>query len=158
MAKPRPDGASTLESDEPRRGRPSPRRDGSWRRRYGAKVAYSLERTFSCPVELALEVLAGKWKTVILAHLKQRPLRYAELRALIPSLSDKMLTQRLRDLDELGLVVRHKDGGRGARSRYELTARGRSLRPVLEGLHAWGRGLAAEVGATFESAASRRRA
>src|SRR5215510_16615766 len=101
-------------------------------------MAHSLRRRFSCPVELALEILNGKWKTVILAHLKQGSLHYSELRALIPILSDKLLTERLRDLEELGLVVRHKSGGRGAPSRYELTARGRSLGPVLQALYDWG--------------------
>ena len=113
-------------------------------------MAYSLRRRFSCPVELALEILSGKWKTVILAHLKQRSMRYEELRARIPSLTDKMLTQRLADLEELGLVVRHKTGGRGSRSWYELTPRGRSLRPVLQGLYDWGDSIAGEVGAIIE--------
>jgi DNA-binding HxlR family transcriptional regulator len=113
-------------------------------------MAHSLRRRFSCPVELALEILDGKWKPVILAHLKQRPLRYAELRALIPALSDKMLAQRLRDLEELGLVVRHKRGGRGAPSLYELTARSDSLRPALQALHDWGAQIAGEVGAIVE--------
>src|SRR5215813_14684129 len=79
-------------------------------------ATYSLRRKFSCPVELALEILNGKWKTVILAHLKERSLGYAELRARIPSLTDKMLSQRLKDLEELALIVRYKNGGRGARS------------------------------------------
>lgn len=113
-----------------------------------------LRRTFSCPVELALEVLGGKWKTVILAYLKERSMRYAELRAQLPALSDKMLTQRLRDLEALGLVVRHKRGGRGAESRYELTSRGRSLSPVLQGLYDWGTKLAPELGAVITPPAS----
>ena len=114
-------------------------------------MSQSLRRRFSCPVEVTLEVLNGKWKTVILAHLKERSMRYTELRALIPSLSDKMLSQRLRDLEELGLVVRHKDGGRGARSHYQLTPRGASLRPVLQSIYDWGESIAAEVGATIET-------
>jgi DNA-binding HxlR family transcriptional regulator len=113
-------------------------------------ATYSLRRSFSCPVELALEILGGKWKTVILAHLKERSLRYAELRALIPALTDKVLTERLRDLEALDLVVRHKHGGRGAPSRYELTRRGRTLGPVLQGLYDWGEHIADEVGATIE--------
>ena len=108
-----------------------------------------LRRTFSCPVELALEILGGKWKTVILSYLKERSMRYAELRTQLPALSDKMLTQRLRDLEALELVIRHKRGGRGAESRYELTARGRSLSPVLQGLYEWGTQLAPEVGAVI---------
>jgi DNA-binding HxlR family transcriptional regulator len=113
-------------------------------------LAHSLRRKFSCHVELALEIVNGKWKPVILAHLKQGSLRYAELRALIPALSDKMLTQRLKDLEELGLVARHKRGGRGARSQYELTPRGASLRPALQALHDWGELIAKDVGADVQ--------
>src|SRR5262245_4070213 len=113
-------------------------------------MVHSLRRKFSCPVELSLEILDGKWKPVILAYLKQRSLHYAELRALIPALSDKVLTERLQDLEELGLVVRHKSGARGAPSVYELTARGKSLGPVLQALYDWGRHIAPEVGASVE--------
>ena len=109
-----------------------------------------LKRKFSCGVELTLEIIGGKWKPVILAHLKQGALRYGELRALIPALSDKMLTQRLKDLEHLGLVRRRKSGGRGAPSSYELTARAQSLRPALEALNAWGERIAGEVGANVE--------
>ena len=119
-------------------------------------MAHSLQRKFSCPVELALEIVNGKWKPVILAHLKEGALHYSELRALIPALSDKVLTQRLKDLEELGLVVRHKRGGRGSPSKYQLTARGSSLRPVLQALYDWGEVIAKDVGAVIEPARSRR--
>jgi DNA-binding HxlR family transcriptional regulator len=110
----------------------------------------TLQRKFGCGVELALEILGGKWKLVILAKLKQGALRYAELRASIPTLSDKVLTQRLNDLAELGLVIRHKRGGRGAPSSYQLTARALSLAPALDALYAWGEQIAKEVGALIE--------
>jgi DNA-binding HxlR family transcriptional regulator len=103
---------------------------------------------FGCPVELTLTLLGGKWKPVILAHLKQRPRPYAELRRLIPRLSDKMLTQRLRDLREQGLV--EKSGG-PLRVRYQLTARGRSLAPVLQAMHDWGQQMAGPLGAILDS-------
>ena len=115
-------------------------------------MAYSLRRRFHCPVELSLEILAGKWKPVILAHLKQQPLRYGELRRLIPRLSDKMLTQRLLDLEAQGLVARSKQGKRGAPAEYRLTPRGESLRHVLQALYDWGEVVAPEVGATIEPA------
>lgn len=113
-------------------------------------MAYRLDGQFSCAVELALEIVSGKWKPVILAHLKQGPLRYGELRARIPALSDKMLAQRLKDLEELGLVLRDKRGGRAAVSRYKLSARGESLRPVLQALHDWGTQVAPQVGAVIK--------
>jgi len=100
--------------------------------------------TFGCPVELALSVLGGKWKTVLLAHLKGGPLRYRELRARVPALSDKMLTQRLRDLETLGLVTKLPRGGG-----YRLTPRGDRLRPALDALYRVGRELAPELGATI---------
>jgi DNA-binding HxlR family transcriptional regulator len=100
------------------------------------------ERTFGCPVEVALFVLGGKWKTVLLAHLKDGPLRYRDLRARVPSLSEKMLTQRLRELEKLGLVAKL-----GRERGYALSARGERLRPALESLYASGRALAPEIGA-----------
>ncbi len=78
---------------------------------------------------------------MILARLKDGPLRYGELRRLIPRLSDKVLTERLADLQALGLVA--PGGGRGGG--YRLTARGESLRPVLQALYDWGEGLAPEL-------------
>jgi DNA-binding HxlR family transcriptional regulator len=109
-----------------------------------------LRRKFSCGVELALEMLGGKWKPVILAHLKEGALRYGELRARIPVLSEKVLTQRLRELEQRGLVRRRKSGGRGAPSIYEITPRAESLRLALEALNDWGMAIAAEVGAKVE--------
>jgi DNA-binding HxlR family transcriptional regulator len=107
-------------------------------------MASDLRRAFACPVELAMEVLAGKWKPVILARLKDGPLRYGELRRLVPSLSDKMLTQRLHDLEELGLVASERTGRAVT---YRFTPRAERLTPVLEALYAFGEALAPQVGA-----------
>ena len=80
--------------------------------------------------------------------LRLRPREGHELRARIGRrLSDKMLTQRLSDLEEQGLVVRSKSGGRGSPSAYRLTPRAQTLRPALQALHDWGSGMAREVGA-----------
>jgi DNA-binding HxlR family transcriptional regulator len=94
-------------------------------------------RLYGCPVELALELIGGKWKTVILARLKENSMRYGELRRAIPDLADKVLTQRLRDLEENGFVER-SSGGTDDAIRYRLTSYGRSLAPALEALYAWG--------------------
>ena len=84
-------------------------------------------RRFSCEVEFALDVLGGKWKAVILALLKERPRPYGELRRRVPRLSDRMLSQRLADLQSLGFIERRKVGRRGAPSEYRLTRRGNTL-------------------------------
>jgi len=112
-------------------------------------MATSLRREFSCGVEVALAIVGGKWKPVILAHLKEGPMRYGELRRAIPRLSDEMLAQRLRELEQSGLVTRRKNGGRGARSVYALTARVQALRPALAALNSWGTKMSAEIGATI---------
>ena len=111
-------------------------------------------RLYGCPVELTLDLLGGKWKTVILSRLKQTPLRYGELRRAIPGLADKVLTQRLHDLERAGFVERAKlaDG----QIRYRLTAHGRSLGPALEALYAWGRRVAPALNARFASQSSSR--
>jgi DNA-binding HxlR family transcriptional regulator len=92
---------------------------------------------FHCPTEFTLAVLGGKWKTVILSYLKERPCRYAELRRLVPRLSDKMLSQRLRDLTRSGLVARQEPTGSRAHT-YFLTAKGRTLSEPLQQLYVWG--------------------
>jgi DNA-binding HxlR family transcriptional regulator len=116
----------------------------------GNGMAAGLNRRFYCGVELTLEILQGKWKPVILAHLKEGPMRYGELRAAIPRLSEKMLSERLRDLEEQGLVSRFKVGRRGSPATYRLTQRGESLRPLLGALNDWGFQIADTVGATVE--------
>src|ERR1700686_5506230 len=98
-------------------------------------MAKRLAKSFNCPTEFTLEVLGGKWKTVILCYLKQRPCRYAELRKLVPKLSDKMLTERLRDLAAMGLVARRKATGKMRGDVYVLTSRGRSLGDLLHVLY-----------------------
>jgi DNA-binding HxlR family transcriptional regulator len=97
-----------------------------------------LAKYFHCPTEFTLAVLDGKWKTVILCYLKERPCRFAELRKLVPRLSDKMLAERLRDLTAAGLVVRRPVGISGRMQTYALTEKGRSLSVVLQHLYAWG--------------------
>jgi len=92
-----------------------------------------------------MELLQGKWTVVLLARLKQGAMRYGELRACIP-ISDKMLTQRLRELQERDLV------GKGADGRYGLTPRADAFRGVLESLYRWGEEEAERRGIVFPSA------
>jgi DNA-binding HxlR family transcriptional regulator len=98
-----------------------------------------------CPVELSLNLLGGKWKVVILARLKEQPLRYAELRHRIPGLSDKILTERLVDLRRQGWIERGRDGNGRGLTRYRLTEKGQTLRPVLQQLYEWGAEQAVEM-------------
>src|SRR4051794_40190523 len=96
------------------------------------------EDVYHCPVEVAVDVIGGKWTPVILAHIKERPRRFSELRRLIPDITEKMLTERLRSLEADGIVRR--DVGDQARPHveYRLTSVGQSLVPVLQALYDWG--------------------
>ncbi|MBC7973765.1 MAG: helix-turn-helix transcriptional regulator [Myxococcales bacterium] len=108
-----------------------------------------MRATYACPVELALDVLGGKWRAVILARIKEGTERYADLRRLVPRMSEKMLSQRLHELVGAGLVQR-----RGAA--YVLTARGESARKAMDALYAWGEALASELGVQVEPPARAR--
>ena len=106
-------------------------------------------RLYGCPVEFALDALGGKWKTVFLARIKEQPMRYSELRRMIPSLSDKMLTQRLADLVEIGFVV--LDASPDGKARYALTERGNDLAAALQALYDWGSEHGRAEGVRFRS-------
>lgn len=106
----------------------------------------TLSKTYSCPTAFTLAVLGGKWKTVLLSYLKQRPLRYAELRRLTPGLSDKVLSERLRELEDDGLVHQMPDPASAHVEIYTLTPMGQSLEPALNALFDWGRAHAAAYG------------
>ncbi|WP_286161002.1 winged helix-turn-helix transcriptional regulator [Aphanothece minutissima] len=89
-------------------------------------------------VRAALQVLEGKWTLPILWQLRQGPQRYGDLRRVIPEISDKLLTQRLRDLERDGLVEREVTPTRPPRVSYSFSDYGRTLIPVIQSLCAWG--------------------
>ena len=108
-----------------------------------------MPKSYSCPVELTVDVVGGRWRTVILSHLKEGVHRYGELRRRTPGITDKMLTQRLRELEADGLVARRDLGTAAPHVEYDLTDEGRSLAPVLQALYDWGAARAGRTGVTF---------
>jgi DNA-binding HxlR family transcriptional regulator len=102
------------------------------------------ERVYTCPVELALQVIGGKWKPLILWHLgTDGTLRFGQLKRGMPAITQKMLTQQLRELEADGLVLRKVYAQVPPKVEYSLTELGDSVMPVLRQLCAWGRGLEA---------------
>src|SRR4051794_1931999 len=93
---------------------------------------------FHCPVEATLDVIGGKWKVVILFWVKDRTLRFGELRRKIPGVSERMLTQQLRELEEHGIVHREVYPEVPPRVEHSLTDYGRTLGPITELMCAWG--------------------
>jgi DNA-binding HxlR family transcriptional regulator len=104
-------------------------------------------------VEVTVDVIGGRWRTVILAHLKEGVHRYGELRRLMPDITEKMLTQVLRELEADGLVARQDHGTVPPRVDYRLTEEGRSLAPVLQALYDWGAARAARTGIPIDEPA-----
>ncbi len=100
----------------------------------------------SCSVERALNIVGAKWTLVILHDLMDGPKRFGELQRLIPSASAKMLTERLRDLEQHGLISRTHFPEVPPRVVYALTETGRTLWPIVDSLDRWGRRLTVASG------------
>jgi DNA-binding HxlR family transcriptional regulator len=90
------------------------------------------------PAERALRVISGRWKAIILYHLFDGPRRLSVLQRLLPDISQKMLVQQLRELEQHGIVHREIFRQVPVRVDYSLTDLGRSLEPVLLTLCEWG--------------------
>lgn len=93
---------------------------------------------YHCPIEVTLSVIGGKWKALILYHVMSRPRRFNELRRLIPLVTQRMLTQHLRELEAAGILHRQVFEKVPPHVEYSLTTRGRSLVPVLNSMADWG--------------------
>lgn len=108
---------------------------GAVARQEGSRHDVALE----LPEDLAreLEVLAKRWTLQLLFLLLQRPARFSELERAVPGLTNRVLTDRLRELQDAGLVDRQVDPGPPIMSLYALTADGEALRPILESLRSW---------------------
>lgn len=91
-----------------------------------------------CPVEAALEQIAGKWKGLILYHLLSETLRFNELSRRIGNVTQRSLTKQLREMEADGIVHRKVYAVVPPRVDYSLTEKGQQLRGVVEALHAWG--------------------
>lgn len=92
-----------------------------------------------CPVTATLDLIGGRWKTLILFHLSTGKKRFGEIAVRIPSISRKVLTEQLKELEKDGLVNRKQYNEIPPRVEYSLTSLGESLSPVLTEIAQWGR-------------------
>lgn len=107
---------------------------------------------YQCSMELTLALIGGKWKSLILWHLGDNTLRFSELRKTLPQVTQKMLTQQLRELEESGLVRRFIYTQVPPKVEYSLSPAGRSLLPILATMCDWGINYVKDTGSEEELA------
>lgn len=104
-----------------------------------AKARHSrLDCNPGCSVEAAISLIDGKWKCVILFHLLEGTHRFNELRRKLPGVTQRMLTNQLRELEADGLIARTVYAQVPPRVDYDLSPRGCTLEPILTALKLWG--------------------
>ena|ERR1051326_3822641 len=96
-------------------------------------------RVYYCPVEVSLDMIGGRWKPLILWHLRGHTRRFGDLRRLIPNVTEKMLAEKLRELESDGLVHREVYRQVPPKVEYSLTPYARGLDGILEELCHWGK-------------------
>lgn len=104
-------------------------------------------KLYPCTVSVAMDLVGGKWKVVILYHLKEAPKRYSELRKDLRGITEMTLSLQLKQLEQDGLISRQVYGEKPpVKVVYSLTDFGQSFTPVLEAILGWGNQIAAERG------------
>ncbi len=95
---------------------------------------------YQCEIELTLEILSGKWKALIIWNLHLHDsIRYNEFRRLIPGITQKMLTQQLKELEKYGIVSRTVHPTVPPTVEYQLTDLGKELTPIMSAMDQWGK-------------------
>lgn len=96
-------------------------------------------RVFNCNMELTLDIIGGKWKPIIIYHIGNGDqVRYGELKRLIPSINERVLSRELRDLEKKGIITREEFKEKVLRVEYTLTEIGNEVLPLLNDLTEWG--------------------
>lgn len=104
-------------------------------------------KVYPCTISLAMDLIGGKWKAVILYHLKDAEKRYSELRKEAPNITEMTLSLQLKQLEKDGLVLRKVYGKKPPiKVVYSLTEFGKTFIPVLETITSWGNQIVLEKG------------
>jgi len=101
------------------------------------KAEAESDRRLTCEVETTLKVIGGRWKVLIIRELMMGVKRFGELQRALPGITQKMLTQQLREMEEDGIVHRQVYAQIPPKVEYTLTALGESLKPILYAMHEW---------------------
>jgi DNA-binding HxlR family transcriptional regulator len=104
-----------------------------------------------CPVATTVQLIGSKWKLLILRNLLARPYRFNELRRTIPGISQKVLTDSLRSMEEDGIIIRTVFPEVPPHVEYSLSELGETMRPIIEAMQAWGAGYKEAIAAKGEA-------
>ena len=96
-----------------------------------------MARTRGCPAEITLDFLASKWRPMVIFWLLERPMRFNELQRRLGPVTHRTLSKTLREMAAAGLLTRHDHRENPPHVDYALTAKGRSLQPVLQAMEEW---------------------
>lgn len=97
-----------------------------------------VENPLACPVVSTLGLISGKWKPMVIHVLIEQPIRFGKLKKIMSPISQKVLTEQLRELENSRIVQRDVLADKVLNVTYSLTDYGKSLAPVLEALYLWG--------------------
>jgi DNA-binding HxlR family transcriptional regulator len=103
-------------------------------------------RVYHCSLDITMDYIGGKWKTVVLWYLRKGPKRFSELKKLIPDITEKMLSLQLKELEADGIISRKIYPEVPPKVEYSFTEEGKSLLPVLEAIATWGRKMGEKYG------------
>ncbi|MEM9329373.1 MAG: helix-turn-helix domain-containing protein [Bacteroidota bacterium] len=107
----------------------------------GKEYVYHIDhQIFHCPLSVTMNFIGGKWKAIILwyVHLHDGPIRFGEIKAFIPDITEKMLSLQLQALVQDGILLRTDHGGRPRKVDYQLTDFGQTFVPILSEIRNWG--------------------
>jgi DNA-binding HxlR family transcriptional regulator len=107
-------------------------------------------KVYHCALDVTMDYIGGKWKTVVLWYLRKGPKRFSELKKHIPGITEKMLSLQLKELESDGIISRKIYPEVPPRVEYFFTEEGKSLIPVLEEIAAWGRAMGKKYGRVEE--------
>lgn len=91
-----------------------------------------------CPIGTAIAIIGGKWKIPVLYNLRERTMRFNEIQKALPQVTQKMLTQQLRELEKDGLISRRVYAQVPPKVEYTITPLAKNLEPILDALCLWG--------------------
>jgi DNA-binding HxlR family transcriptional regulator len=97
-----------------------------------------MAKHLACPAELTAELIGGRWKIVLLWHLFQGVRRFSDLQRAVQGITQKVLTQQLRDMEKKGFVTRTIYPEVPPKVEYRITPLGVTLKPVVDAMHQWG--------------------